>query len=245
MANHLSLRSEHESLIGVSVIASTHRPDYINHLLDNFAHQEYPCKELILILNSNQLKLKKWQDKLNNTEDVSVLQLDESVSLGECYNYAIEQARFPLISKFDDDDYYAPLYLHEAVDTYIISTADIVGKACRYVYFAGPSMLGICQPQEEYRFTSLVIGATMLFSKELWEQIKFRDLALGEDTQFQLECLQAGCQIYSGSRFNYVTIRRSNQESHTFKVEEQVYMATCQDFIKTSDYAAICSKNTH
>lgn len=227
---------------GVSVIVATHRRDYFDHLLNNYIHQEYRCKELILVLNNNQLDLNIWQDKARGYEDIRMVQVDEGISLGECYNHAVRLAQFPLIAKFDDDDYYAPLYLYETVGTYFFSKADIVGKAARYIYFSGPGMLGICQPLDEYRFTSLVAGATMLFSIELWKKIKFRDLVLGEDTQFQQECLLAGYRIFSGSRFHYVTIRRSDQNTHTFKVEEQVYMATCQDFIRTDNYAFICSE---
>ncbi|MEN6348813.1 MAG: glycosyltransferase family A protein, partial [Syntrophomonas sp.] len=90
---------------GISVISCTNRPLFIDKVFENYLRQLYPFKELIIILNNNRMKLDEWEERGKYLSNIRIVQIDENVSLGECYNFAIKLARHNYIAKFDDDDY--------------------------------------------------------------------------------------------------------------------------------------------
>lgn len=222
---------------GVSIITSTHRMNFKDRLLENYLRQDYPNKELIVVLNNNSLDLADWRASVNNHRDIRVFQLDEDASLGACYNYAASQSSYDLLAKFDDDDWYAAQYLNESVGAQFFSQADIVGKLCRFVYFCASSTLALCNAGMEHQFAPLVTGATMLVKKEVFNKVQFADLTVGEDTEFQKACLKSGFRIYSGSRFQYVTIRHACQDMHTYRIDDDVYLNSgCRVVASTDNY---------
>ena len=99
----------------ISIITCTKRENFIENVYENYQRQEWQDKELIIILNNNAMSLKKWQTKAKSYENVSVYQLSEAISLGNCLNFGIEQSKYDYIAKFDDDDYYSPKYLTQAM----------------------------------------------------------------------------------------------------------------------------------
>jgi len=212
---------------GVSVITCTNRPEYRERIIQNYIHQYYGPVELIIILNTNSANLNDWEAWASAYPNVKVFQLDQSVTLGECLNFAVEQARYDYIAKFDDDDYYAPGYLQQAVDSFKATDADIVGKCSIFVFFEGSSTLAIAHPNQEDRFTSMLAGATMVINRRVFNLIKFKALDHGEDTDFQNNCTQYGIKMYSTNRFNYTCIRRAQADSHTWRVEEAEYLRFC------------------
>ena len=79
-------------LPGVSVICSTNRPGFMEQVFANYLRQTYLPREFIIVLNNNSMNIEKWRAKAAPYADIRVYQLDENISLGECLNYAIEQA---------------------------------------------------------------------------------------------------------------------------------------------------------
>ncbi|MGI5911107.1 MAG: glycosyltransferase [Syntrophomonadaceae bacterium] len=213
---------------GVSIITCTNRPDYRDRIIQNYMRQYYGPVELIIVLNHNSISLSEWQKWAGSYPNVKVYQLDQAVTLGECLNYGVQQARYKYVAKFDDDDYYAAGYLQQAVDTIKETKADIVGKCSIFVYFEGSSTLAIAHPGQEDRFTSMLAGATMVINKAVFNHVKFKPLDYGEDTEFQRNCTQYGIKMYSTNRFNYTCIRRARIDTHTWQVEENEYMRFCQ-----------------
>ncbi|WP_425566839.1 glycosyltransferase [Paenibacillus hodogayensis] len=56
-------------------------------------------------------------------------------ALGECLNFGISKSRYETIAKCDDDDYYAPNYLAQQVNTLERKNADLVCKRTVFMYF--------------------------------------------------------------------------------------------------------------
>lgn len=221
---------------GVSVITCTNRPEYRERIIQNYMHQYYGPVELIIILNNNAANLAEWQTWAESYPNVRVFQLDQSVTLGDCLNYAVEQARYSYIAKFDDDDYYAGGYLQQAVDAFKATNADIVGKCSIFVYFEGSSTLAIAHPNQEERFTSMLAGATMVIDRRVFNLVRFKALDHGEDTDFQNNCSQYGIRMYSTNRFNYTCIRRARADTHTWRVEEDEYLRFCHIVNRMDDF---------
>src|SRR5690554_2353954 len=89
---------------GVSIITCTNRPSRMENVILSYLRQNYHSKELIVVLNNNDMSLEEWQARVQEYPGINVLQVDERISLGECYNSAVRHTKFSYIAKFDDDD---------------------------------------------------------------------------------------------------------------------------------------------
>ncbi|GMA62876.1 glycosyltransferase [Alicyclobacillus fastidiosus] len=209
---------------GISVILCTKRPQFLASIFSDYDRQLYKSKELILVLNNNQMELNRYKSFAAQHPNVSVYQLDESVSLGRCLNFAVSKAKYSVIAKFDDDDYYSPYYLDGVARCFNKNTADVLGKNTCYLYLESRNLLLLYHPNRENRYTRMVMGATLAFRRKVFYKVKFRNVSRGEDTYFFRDCAKNKLKIYTCDPFNYVCIRRSNRFSHTWTVDEKTIM---------------------
>ena len=134
--------------------------------------------------------------------------ITETKTIGAKRNQLIEQAEGSLIAHFDDDDFYASNYLevmalnllennknlvklsawfcfHQASQT--LGYWDTTRQDIPHAVFQGDKSLkrldGLFTP-EVYRGYLTGYGFSYLYRKQVWEQIKFCDINLGEDAQF-------------------------------------------------------------
>jgi len=223
-------------LPGVSVICSTNRTGFMEQVFANYLRQIYLPREFIIVLNNNSMDLEKWRAKAAPYVDIRVHQLDEDISLGECLNFAIEQANFDYIANMSDDDYYASPYLERAMDAFTYTDADVVGKGSLFVYFEASKILATLLPDRENRYVQAAAGATLVFKKEVFGRVRFPDVNLGEDTVFVRKCVEKGIKIYANDRFNFVYLRRPNPDDHTWKVTDDALIQSCEVVSQTDDY---------
>lgn len=224
-----------ESDTKVSIIVCTNRPKYFENIFENYHRQLHNDKELIIILNSNKMNLRKCISKSKDFSDVSVFQVDEKKSLGYCLNYGIEKAKYSIIAKLDDDDYYGPKYLSQAVKA--LKYADVVGKYCTYVYFEDSKTLAIRNLKRENRYVYRIEGPTLVFRKEVFNKVKFQDKSLGEDIQFCKDCLKKGINLYATDKYNYVYIRHGSSEKHAWNIRDELFKKLCKIIGEVNDYS--------
>ncbi len=220
---------------GVSVICSTNRQHFMNNILDNFLSQNYMDKELIIILNYNNPNNYKWNNKIKKLNNVNLYTTDSNNSLGKCLNFAISKSKYPIISKFDDDDYYSPNYLKNMVETLHYANAEIIGKACIYVYFYDKKTMAIKSPNMENKYVKRVHGSTLVFKRHILKNVKFKDKTLGEDMEFCKDCIKRGYKIYSNNKADYIYIRR-NSLFHTWKIDNQYILNKCKIIGEIENY---------
>lgn len=228
---------------GVSIITCTHRTAYFDRVFDNYLRQEYPHKELIIVLNNDSMSAGEWEQRASRYQGIRVFRLPEGTSLGACYNFAIEQSRFNYLAKFDDDDYYAPQYLMSSMLAFKQYEGDIIGKSARFVYFESISTLACMASNLEFTLVPYVVGATLVFKKSVWFDVRFRNITHGEDTEFQNDSLEKGYRIFSIDRFNYVTIRHPNTVEHTFVIDDLAYLALGEFVAQTEDFTPYITRN--
>ncbi|WP_240763177.1 glycosyltransferase [Paenibacillus thalictri] len=209
---------------GVSIITCTHQPHFLDNILDNYRTQRYKRKELIIIINKDSINLKEWRKKTAGYPNVTVYQVPERISLGQCLNCGICRAKYPLIAKFDHDDYYSPYYLREQVKALLRTRSPVLGKHACLVYLAASHKLIIRSPQEKNKFVNFIQGGTILFRKEILKNVRFSDRSLGEDVKFLRDCSKKGYPIYATSPYNYVYIRRKNKSTHTWRVGDRRFL---------------------
>lgn len=221
---------------GVSVLVCTNRPDFMERVLANFSRQNYPNKELVVVLNNNSMQPADWYARTAGYSNIHIMQQDEHRSLGECLNNGIEHCTYDYVAKFDDDDYYGPNYLRRQMQAMLSANADIVGKATWYLYFERSSTLALFSRHPENAFVNYVTGATLLIKKEIFGNIRFSAMNVGEDVDFVAECKEHGLRIYSTDRADFVGIRRALTSSHTWQEADEHILNQCQIVAHTNNY---------
>lgn len=221
---------------GVSVISCTNRPANREQLLDNFLRQNIENKELIIVLNNNEMSLDEWEKRTSSYPNIKVYQLDENFSLGKCLNFGIEKSSYEYFSIFDDDNYYAAHFLADLLNVFDYTWADVVGKKTYYAYLEGRNILALRFPGEENRYVYFLAGSAMLARRTVFEQVRFADCTLGVDTDFLKQCVNKGIKLYSADRFNYLCIRRASTEGHTWKISHDEFLKKCKIISRDADY---------
>ena len=208
----------------VSVVVSTNRPEHLRNVLETHAAQKLENRELIIV----QHGFVSSPELLHHAADLGIenlvlLEALESDSLGACLNRGIEAASGDVIAKMDDDDIYGEHYLTDQLAALRYSNADLVGKQAHYLHLRNRDIVMCRFPEREHRFTDLVMGPTLMGSRELFRRTPFADRTLGEDTDLQRRLVSDGARIYSADRFNFVQVRDSH--SHTWSVDDDLLLA--------------------
>jgi hypothetical protein len=224
--------------MGVSIVTPTIRPQYMERLLNNYARQQWTRKELIIVLNRQGMSIARYEEAARMYDNVRVLQLPAKHPLGDCMNLAASAAQYPYIAKFDDDDYYGPGYLADAMHTFAQTGADVVGKHSFFFYFPHRKLLLLRKrtiPAEGN--VTRVAGATIVFRASVLEQVRFGKKRQGSDVQFIRDCLKQGLAVRSASPYHFAAIRRADRLTHTWKVQEKKLLADpSAQLIYTEDF---------
>jgi glycosyltransferase involved in cell wall biosynthesis len=226
----------------VSIIVCTNRRHCMHNLFRNYGRQNCKNKELIVILNRKKLNVNEYIKAARPYRNVRIYSLPDRVSLGNCLNYGVKLARHTLIAKFDDDDYYAPNYISESIRSLFKTNADIVGKRAHYMYLNGKKLLLLRYPNRENRFVPLVQGATLLVKRTVFRKVSFRNRNRGECIWFCADTRAKGFKIYSGSRYNFLAIRRRNTKDHTWQASDKQLLAGNVKVLKAKNILSLINR---
>ncbi|WP_372009081.1 glycosyltransferase [Paenibacillus chitinolyticus] len=240
MAKPDVVRPEH----AVSVITCTKRRDCMENLFQNYSRQNFRHKELIVILNHDNLNVSEYIKAAKAYKQVRIYSRPGLVSLGNCLNFGVRLSKYNRIAKFDDDDYYAPDYLTDSMRTMAKTGADIVGKRAHYMYLNGTKTLLLRYPARENQYVSLVQGATLLVKRHVFDKVDFPDRNRGECVKFCSDSAAKGLKIYSGSRYNFLAIRRKNSKDHTWIVSDRQLLERNAKLVKADNPRKFVSRRS-
>ncbi|SDY45962.1 Glycosyl transferase family 2 [Proteiniborus ethanoligenes] len=224
----------------ISVITCTNRPRYMQNVFENYNQQSFKDKELILVLNNNKMNMQEWTREAKKHDNISVFQVDEKKTLGYCLNFGIEKAKYNIIAKFDDDDYYGPEYLSQSIKGF--KYADVIGKYTTFVYFQNTQTLAIRNPKRDNRYVYRIEGPTLMFKREIFNKIRFVEKSLGEDIQFCKDCTKNGIKMYAIDKYNYVYVRHGLIDKHAWNIKDELFMKLCLIIGKVDDYKKYINK---
>ncbi|MFD1176414.1 glycosyltransferase family 2 protein [Paenibacillus puldeungensis] len=227
----------------VSIIVCTKRRHCMDTLFHNYSRQNYRNKELIVILNKQNLRVNEYKKAAKQYKNVRIYSLPEHISLGKCLNYGVALSKYGLIAKFDDDDYYAPGYLADSVQTMLKTNADIVGKRAHYMYLNGKKQLLLRYPHQANRYVPLVQGATLLVKRHVFDRVSFPNRNQGECVKFCSISLAKGFKIYSGNPYNFLAIRRRNSIDHTWIVSDKALLTRNVKVLKVTNPKSFVSRS--
>ena len=231
--------------LGVSIITCTNKPQFIDNIFANYNRQIWKAKELVIVVNKDNVNLAPYLRRASRYTDVSVYRLPEKVSLGKCLNFAVKKTRYPFIAKFDDDDYYAPRYVRDTMREFAKTNADIVGKRTIYTYLEHRHLLVLRFPKRENQFVQLIAGGTIFAKRKVFQTVPFADVSLGEDLRFLHACRSRGFRIYSSDRYNFVVNRRKDPKNHTWITTDQYLIRTGKVIRSTLDYVPYATRARH
>nr|WP_239534484.1 glycosyltransferase [Priestia taiwanensis] len=223
----------------ISVVLVTNRPQFMDNILDNLSAQTYEDREHIIVVNSDDIVMEKWEKKFSSLKNTKIYKVASAKSLGYCLNYGISKSIGDVIAKMDDDDYYAPNYLRDMVAIFDYTDASIVGKSVYYTYFEESNILVKRQIKGsgEDCYTRFVAGATLMFKREVYEAMgSFENRNTGEDTKFIEYAIKLGFKIYSDDSYNFCVIRRKEKNSHTWQISDEDMLKQGTICAYTNDY---------
>lgn len=227
---------QNESTYGVSIIVCTHVPYYMDNIFSNYQRQVYENKELILILNNNNLNRQEWERRASGYANVKVYSLDENITVGSCMNFAISQAKYDFIANFDHDDYYGPEYLLDYLEAAKVTDAGLFGKKTHFVYIEEEHLMALMHPGFENCYVDYVDGRTVFARKGIFEKVQYIDNDIS-DCQLSWDCKSKGIKIFSVNRFHFAYIRKNSVNKHTWKIEnDDLLMQFCWVIGEVEDY---------
>src|SRR5262245_6508906 len=174
----------------VSMVLTTRdRPQFLQVALACFRHQTYPRRELIVIDDGD-----RFPADMSMIEELGgrLIRMPAGTPLGTKLNRGIEGAHGWLCQKIDDD-WYGCRFLETMVSAFMQSRV----KVCRPVIAFLPSFLFFELARWEIRRSigNNVPGATLLFTREDWQQRPFRALYQDEDVWFLLDQIRQGLSV--------------------------------------------------
>ncbi|WP_339393918.1 glycosyltransferase family protein [Brevibacterium metallidurans] len=220
----LDVEFEDPSSSSVSAVVSTNRPDHLTNILHAHSQQVAVDKQLVLVAHGFTVPADiATRAKDAGIDDLEIVRVDASESLGACLNRGIAAADGDVIAKMDDDDMYGQHYLSDQLAALRYSGAELVGKQAHYLYLRNRNIVMCRFPEREHRYTDLVMGPTLMARRDLFLDHPFAERTLGEDTDLQRRIVADGGRIYSADRFNFVQVRGSH--SHTWTVGDDLLLA--------------------
>lgn len=211
----------------VTAVVPTNRPDHLSDIIETHAAQNFPAKQLVLVAHGIDVPKEIFARARDiGIDQFEVVYVDAAQTLGACLNRGIQAADGRTIAKMDDDDLYGRHYLSDQLAALRYSGADLVGKQAHYLHLRSRNIVMCRFPEREHRFTDLVMGPTLVGSRELFLKHPFEERTLGEDTDLQRRLVESGASIYSADRYNFVQVRGSHK--HTWSVEDDLLLANSE-----------------
>lgn len=209
----------------VAVVLVTMRPERLANALAYYRAQDYPNRQLVVVLHG-QGDLSAVRRGLRDGEQAC--QLGTERSLGDCLNFAIEQADAPYWAKMDDDDHYGPSYLSDLLLYRHTAPAQIWGKPPMFLH--GEAHDELCWDpvwaehanllhHADEAGEALVAGGTLLGRREVLEAVRFSSKRrAGSDSEFVRQCYANGINVLATDGFNFVRFRSADPRLHTWRV---------------------------
>lgn len=209
----------------VSVIVATHRPDRLLHALSMVTRQTYPHLQLILAMHGDEsltpdalALLENWGGKW------SAIAVSSERNLGQVLQEATARADGDLITKMDDDDYYAPEHVWDLVLARMYSGAQVVGKALDYIFLEGEDVTVFRPTYRAEKYADFVAGGTIMISQgDLADVGGWRPIPKSVDRALLDRVLDHGGLVYRTHGVGYVYVRHSTT-SNTSRVRDEHFL---------------------
>lgn len=215
----------------ISAIIPTMRLHELPNVFANIGRQSHTATELVLVLhgiNSNDAELTA-QATDAGVANLTIVHADRSKTLGACMNLGVDAASGSHIAKMDDDNFYGTHFLSDLLDAFSYTDAQIVGKWCHYVWLRSSGAVVLRYPDAEHSYARRVQGGAMLLTGDVARGVRFSDIPRAVDSDILDRSMAAGARVYSGDRFNFVSVRGTDRQAHTWTVTDATFLTASGD----------------
>jgi hypothetical protein len=205
----------------VTAIMLTHRVDHLDRIATQLGGLEYPNLEILIALHGLDLTRQQQQRLMTAAgrggAQVRVTTLDADLVFGAAMQQACQLADGELLTKVDDDDWYAPSHIWDLVIARTYSGAQVVGKALDWIVLEHETVLRPAYPAERYAL--FVAGGTILLSAADLQQVGgWRPVPRSIDRALLEQVRQSGGLVYRTHGLGYLYSRRGSD--HTARVSD-------------------------
>ena len=210
----------------VSVLLATRRPELLGAALEAVRSQNYPRLELMLALHGEGFGTDACVAAL--VEDlqceVRVVRAGADQTLGAVLNAAVSASSGTLLTKFDDDDYYAPDHVWDLLLAREYSGATLVAKAPEYIYLSqDDSTVRVSKMRERFVPRPMAAGGVLMISRQdLDDAGGWRRVPRAVDTALAQDVVLVGGNIYWTHGAGYLRVRQGDR--HTWRVDDSFFL---------------------
>ncbi|HNP35704.1 MAG TPA: methyltransferase domain-containing protein [Woeseiaceae bacterium] len=210
----------------LSAICVSKRPEFLEHVHTQLARQTHADIELIFVQNSAEFSADKIGARFSEFKRLKLLSIPEDQFLANGLNAALDVASGDYIAKIDDDDYYGPNYLSDALMAFDYAPdAGLVGKKTFFAYIEATDETVLRFPGQCYRYCRQVHGGTLVWNRRRLEGLAFEPVQRGTDTKFLDAVRREGIAIFSSDPFNFAHVRYSDKTRHTWTIDDQEFIS--------------------
>ncbi len=208
-----------------SVLMVTNRAAMLSHAVSQIIDQTYPNIEVIVGLHG--IDLHEGERLLQNHRDllgarIRLVALDSSIPLGLAYGQLTGQTNGEYIAKFDDDDFYGPHHLWDAIMSLKYSGAGLFGRTPSMTWLSGTDELLLRPFGIEETYNKYIIGPTMVMSKAaLIEVGGWRPTPWAVDKALIDRFMSSGAGMYRAGQLGWVYVRHN--QGHTWVRDESAF----------------------
>jgi 2-polyprenyl-3-methyl-5-hydroxy-6-metoxy-1,4-benzoquinol methylase/spore maturation protein CgeB len=208
-----------------SVIVCSKRPDFLFHAATQVSQQTYADHEVLFVKHSPNYKDDEIAQAFSGEASLKILEINSDQVLADGLNLAMRHADGDVFAKFDDDDYYGPNYLEDAILAFgYAPRAGLVGKQTFFAYVESVNQTVHRFPGKSYQFTKRVHGGTFVWDRRKTEDAQFTRTRQGTDTLFLKTLVSQNVPIFSADPFNFIHVRYADLSKHTWKIEDQEFL---------------------
>lgn len=190
----------------VSVIALLRDVRRLESLLEEFARQSYPEKNLLVFIASNGIDVDEVEKRLREIGDTAPFDGRTFGAFGEAFNQAMDEVSGTYIAVFDDSDNYGECYISDMMLAADFSGAEVLGKGSYYSYDLAQDTLVLANEGMDHRFVNSIAMATIVAVRDALCDIGLGAGASGVDASLLARVTKKGYRIYSADRFNYLNV---------------------------------------
>lgn len=202
----------------VSIICTTKRSDRIEALIDTIKSQTQKI-DIVSFITQDYTEEQQQQLRFGITNGAVVfieeIPSTDPITLGQRHNRAMEPIDSGIILVMDDDDIYFPNYVKGQVNFLLRTGASLVFKGDACVTNADQTRTGWILPFKVSAEPQVGAGGTMCFTKELYDELPFADVASGYDSMFMQQARLLMKNVRSSDPFNFAVLR--GLDDHTWK----------------------------
>jgi Glycosyl transferase family 2 len=214
----------------VSVLMATNRPQMVTFAIEQMAAQQYPNVEILCGLHGVSLPPATRERLAAVAPHAQLFDVATDRDLGQVLALLGERASGDLVTKWDDDDWYATEHLRDLVAAMRYSGAGVVAKPAEYVYLSSLDLTLRRFSTGGETFSTTIAGGTLMLTRSLLHQVGGWPAGPRRVDRLLIEAAEAvGAPIYRLHGLGYLLRRDSRATNHTWLAEDDYFLAQAVD----------------